>query len=296
MRGKEADVDLEVVAEGEGDFVLAAGHEVIDEGKGGDVLDGSFDDVGLAGGAGGEEVEVADGFAAAAEGAGGGDLVDAGELEDEGGDAVGLLAGLVDAEARGVAAVVLDALEELGGELFAHTGKLVEVASLGGGFEGLHIGNLQGGPDQGDGFGAHAGEPEEVEHGGAVAGEELVAEGHGAGGDEVADVGGHAFADAGNGEESFGIGFGSDEGGELDGLLLDGLGGAAIGADAEEVGTVYFEEGGGFVEKAGESDVIHTEHKGERSVRGGYAPLHDCRRCEKELAEQPAGCTQAWIV
>ena len=85
--GEEADVDLEIVAEGEGDLVLAAGHELVDEGEGGDVLDGGGDDVGLTGGAGGEEVEVADGLAAAAEGAGGGDLVDAGELEDEGGDA-----------------------------------------------------------------------------------------------------------------------------------------------------------------------------------------------------------------
>ena len=36
---EEADVDLEVVAEGEGDFVLAFGEELVDEGEGGDVLD-----------------------------------------------------------------------------------------------------------------------------------------------------------------------------------------------------------------------------------------------------------------
>ena len=65
--GQQADVDLEVVAEGEGDLVLAAGEELVDEGEGGDVLDGGGDDVGLAGGAGGEQVEIADGLAAAAE-------------------------------------------------------------------------------------------------------------------------------------------------------------------------------------------------------------------------------------
>ena len=32
--GEEADVDLEVVAEGEGDFVLAFGDELVDEGEG----------------------------------------------------------------------------------------------------------------------------------------------------------------------------------------------------------------------------------------------------------------------
>ena len=172
------------------------------------MLDGGADDVGLAGGAGDEEVEVADGLAAAAEGAGGGDLVDAGEFADEGGDAFGVVAGLVDAEAAGVSAVVLDAFEELGDEFFAHAGELGEVAGFGGGFERVDVADLAGGPDEGYGLGAHAGEAEEFEHGGLVFLEELFAEGHGAGGDEGDDVGGHAFADAGDGEESFGVGVG----------------------------------------------------------------------------------------
>ncbi len=67
---EEADVDLEVVAEGEADFVLALGDELVDEGKGGDVLNRGRDDAGFAGGAGDEEVEVADGLAATAEAAG----------------------------------------------------------------------------------------------------------------------------------------------------------------------------------------------------------------------------------
>jgi hypothetical protein len=51
--GEEANVDLEVVAEGEGDFVLAAGEEFVDEGEGGDELDGRGDDVGFASWTGG---------------------------------------------------------------------------------------------------------------------------------------------------------------------------------------------------------------------------------------------------
>ena len=38
--GQEADVDLKIVAEGEADFVLALGEELVDEREGGDVFDG----------------------------------------------------------------------------------------------------------------------------------------------------------------------------------------------------------------------------------------------------------------
>ena len=40
--------------------------------------------------------------------------------------------------------------------------------------------------------------------------------------------------------------------GELGGLLLDGFGGSTVRADAEGVGGVDLEEGGGFVEKPGD--------------------------------------------
>ncbi len=59
-----------------------------------------------------------------------------------------------------------------------------------------------------------------------------------------------------DGKEGFGI-FG--EGGELGGLLLDGLGGSTVGANTEGVGGVDLEEGGGFVEQAGDRDVVHEE-------------------------------------
>ena len=254
--GEETDVDLEIVAEGEGDFVLAFGDELVDEGEGRDVLDGCRDDVGFACGSGGEEVEVADGLAAAAERAGGDDLVDAREGADEIDDGVGVLLGFVDAEAAGVLAVVFDAFEELGDELFAHAGKLGEVTGFGGGFEAVNVTDLAGGPDESYGFGSHAGETKEFEHGGFVFLQELFAEWHGSGGEEGLDVRKHAFANAGDGEELFGV---VCDGGELGGLLLDCLGGAAVGADAEGVGGVDFEERGGFVEEAGDRDIVHSE-------------------------------------
>ena len=87
--------------------------------------------------------------------------------------------------------------------------------------------------------------------------EQLFAQRHGAGGDEVADVGGHALADAGDGEQRLGVGLGGGDGGELGGLLLDGLGGAAVGADAEGIGGVDLEQRGGLFEQAGDGDVVH---------------------------------------
>ena len=40
---------------------------------------------------------------------------------------------------------------------------------------------------------------------------------------------------------------------------LDSLGGTAIGADAEGIGCVNLEEGSGFVEKAGDRDIVHGD-------------------------------------
>ena len=259
--GEQADVDLQVVAQGEADLVLAAREELVDEGEGGDVLDGRGDDVGLAGGAGDEQVEVADGLAAAAQGAGGGDGLDAGEDADEFADALGVLAGDVDAEARGVLAIVLNAFEELVGKLLAHAGEGQEVAALGGLFEGVDIADAECGVDEGDGLGAHAGKAEQLEHGGLVAAEEFFAQRHGAGGDEVADVGGHAFADARDGEERLGVGVGCGERGELRGLLLYGFGGAAIGANAKGIGCVDLQQCSGLIEQSRKGNVVHKRSK-----------------------------------
>ena len=74
---------------------------------------------------------------------------------------------------------------------------------LSGSFERVHICDAEGRPDQGYGLGAHAGQAQQLEHGGTVLSEELLAQRHGAGGDQVADVGGHAFADASDREQGF---------------------------------------------------------------------------------------------
>ena len=76
---EKADVDLKVVAEGEADFVLSLGDELVDERKCGYMLDCGTDDIGLAGWAGNEEVEIAYGLASSTERAGRGNFVDAGK-------------------------------------------------------------------------------------------------------------------------------------------------------------------------------------------------------------------------
>ena len=58
-----------------------------------------------------------------------------------------------------------------GGEFFAHAGEFVKLASFGDGFEGVDVGDLEGGVDESDGLGAHSRKLEEVEHGGFVFGE-----------------------------------------------------------------------------------------------------------------------------
>ncbi len=104
-------------------------------------------------------------------------------------------------------------------------------------------------------FGTHAGELEEFEHGGFVFEEQLFAEGEGSGLFDFLDIGGHAFANAGDVEESLRV-FGG-EFGELDGGGLDGFGGAAVGADAKGIASADFEQVGGLDEEIGYAAIVH---------------------------------------
>lgn len=56
-----------------------------------------------------------------------------------------------------------------------------------------------------------------------------------------------------------------DEGFELGGLLLDGFGGAVVGADAEGVSGIDLEERGGFFEESGDGEVVHKREKSQQS-------------------------------
>ena len=73
---------------------------------------------------------------------------------------------------------------------------------------------------------------------------------------ELLDVGGHAFADAGNFQQLLGL---AEQGRNLVGRGLNRLGGAAIGADTESVVAVDLHQIGGFVEDVRDGFVIQGE-------------------------------------
>ncbi len=81
---------------------------------------------GGAGFSGDQDVEIADGFAAAAQRSGGRDLVDAGKFLEICSELFGLFFGGVDQETPADAAIVFDGLEQLGFMLFAHAGQFAD--------------------------------------------------------------------------------------------------------------------------------------------------------------------------
>ena len=217
----------------------------------------------------------------------------------------GCLFGLVDAEAAGAAAVVVDALAELFNLLCAHAGQAGEAAGFNGLGELVDAGDFGGVPEERDGFGAHAGELEEFQQAGAVFGEQFVAQGQGAGGGDGLQVGGHAFADAGNLEQAGGVGRG---GHQVDGGLLGGFGGAAVAADAKAVAAVDLEQVGGLGQQAGHGGVVHGKSirywrsnttRGSRGFEESVKPGWDdglpeatrIVRCAVETCDEHA---QAW--
>ena len=199
--GQQPHIDLQVVAKGEGDLVLALGEEFVDQGQGGDEVDSGGNHLGFAGRPGREQVEIADGLTPTAERAGRRHSLDAGELAQQRTDAVGVLGGLVDAETARVAAVIFDAFQELFGELLAHARQLEQRTSLGCRFELVDVRDLECRPEQGYCLGTHAGQPQKLQHGGSIFGQQLRAQRHGAGRDEIANILCHALAYTRNGEQ-----------------------------------------------------------------------------------------------
>ncbi len=84
--------------------------------------------------------------------------------------------------------------------------------------------------------------------------EQFVAQRHGAVLLDRLDVGDHALADAGDFEQALGI---AGDGGERDGALLDGFGGAAIGADAKGIAGADLQQIGGFGEHLCDGAIFH---------------------------------------
>ena len=129
FRRQKAHVHLHAAAQAEADFVLAAGDDFHQAGEFDDVLDELFAGGVIAAGlAGDQDVEVADGFAPAAQGSGGRDLFHAGIIAQMLDDFLGLAFGGVEQKAAGDAAIVLDGLEQLLFLLLAHAGKFANLS------------------------------------------------------------------------------------------------------------------------------------------------------------------------
>src|SRR5579864_1925968 len=166
---KQANVDLHAPTQVEADLVVATGDYVHDRRIFGDIVDGFLaSGFGAAGLAGDEDVEIADGVAASAQGSGGSDFVDALELLDVGGEFVALDLGCVDEEAAADATIVFDGFEEFGLVLLAHAGKFADFSFARKFLDTIDVAYLVGAPDQGDGLWAEALNLEQLQHRGVI--------------------------------------------------------------------------------------------------------------------------------
>ena len=129
IRRKGADIHLQAVAEFEADLVIALGQDLHDAGKAQDL----FDQIGAllvvdAAGAGDQHVEIANGFAAAAQRSGRRDFLDALDVPQVLGQLFRGAVGFVQQEAAGDAAIVLDGLQDFLLGLLAHARQFAQFA------------------------------------------------------------------------------------------------------------------------------------------------------------------------
>ena len=139
--------------------------------------------------------------------------------------------GGVDQEAAADAAVVFDRLQQLGFVLLAHARQFANLAFARQFLDAVDVADFVGAPDQRDGLRAEALNLQQLQHRRVVFLEQFGLHGELAVFEKFLQVAQHALADAGDGENLLGVG---DEFLDLLRMILDGLRGVAVGADAEE--------------------------------------------------------------
>ena len=138
--------------------------------------------------------------------------------------------------------------------LFSHTRQLADFSFTRKFRHAIHIADLVGAPDQRDGLGAESLNFQQLQHGRVILLQQSGLHGELAGIKEFLQVGQHPFADAGNGEHLLGI---ADDVLQLMCVAFDGLRGIAVGANAERILPINFEQVGRLVEDVGDCLVIH---------------------------------------
>ncbi len=256
-----AEVDLDAPAEADGGLGLAGGDDVGDFCE---VTKGLVDGFGVDGGD--EEVDVADGLAAAAQGAGDLDGLDLGE----GGEVVAERfcdpAGFGQGDAIAGQFEAVDLGEDLLLGAGAEAGEFPDFAGLAGFFEGLDGGDAELVVDQLDPFGAEALDLEDLQEARVEVVEEVLEEVAGTAVADLEEIVGDALADARDGGDGPVV----EEGFDGFGVAGDGPGGVLEGPDPEAVSSLDLKEGGDLGEALG---VVAVVHGGLMWWSGGCIPV-----------------------
>jgi hypothetical protein len=168
---------------------------------------------------------------------------------------VGLGLGGVDEKSSGDSAVVFDRLQQLLFVLLAHARQFADLAFARQLFHAIDVADLIGAPDQGDRLRSQTLDLQQLQHRWVIFLEQFGLHAEAAFLEQLLQVDQHAFADAGDGQHLLGFG---DDVFDLLGKVFDGLGGVAVGADAEGILAVDFEQVGGLVENRGDGFVVHV--------------------------------------
>ncbi len=225
----------------------------------------------LAGEHGDDEVEVADGVARAAEGAGGGSFFDVGRFEEVFAELFRGGFDGIDAEAAGGAFVNFAGFDDVFFGACAEAGEVTEFFVAGEFFDVGDGGGAEGFPEEGDLFRAQGLEAQDLEKSRRIFGAEFGAEGVVAGGEDFADVVSHVVADAGKFGELLGVL------GELFDAFGDGFekfGGFFVGAVTADNGAVDFEELSSFAKDAGNVAIFHGGIIGEEREEAQRQEMH----------------------
>ena len=270
LRRQGAHVHLHAAAQLEADLVVALGQHFDDAGKAQDFFDQLRALLVVhAARSGDQHVEIADRLASAAQRTGGRDLLDALDVLQMLGQLLRGAVGFVEQEAPGDAAIIFNRLQDFLLALFAQARQLAQLAFARQLLHAGEIAHLEGAPQQRDGLRAESLDLQQLQHRGPVLLQQLLVRPELAAAAQLLDVGRHALADAGNLQQLLGF---VDQCRDLLRQSFDGLGGAAIGADAERVVAVDLHEIGGFVKDVGDGLVVHAEYPSEIVTwRNGYA-------------------------